>query len=140
MLHSYSTVLPRLACTAQMSSYNFETLKVETIADHVVSVSLNRPEKRNAMNKTMWLEIGEAFKQLSVDSSCRSIVLSGQKKMFSSGNFNILNNLFNHATKVFFCNYIKLKYSMYMILCKIRRTIFFDLIVICFRYWCEWND
>ena len=34
--------------------YTFETLAVSKPQEHVVQVELNRPEKRNAMNKTFW--------------------------------------------------------------------------------------
>ena len=70
---------------ALMSSYSYETLKVETVADFVVNVSLNRPEKRNAMNKIMWQEIGDVFSKLATDEDCRSIVLSGEQKLFTAG-------------------------------------------------------
>lgn len=67
------------------SSYNYETMKVDLLDKHVVGVALNRPKKRNAMNKTMWMEIGEVFSRLSNDPECRSIVLSGEGKVFTAG-------------------------------------------------------
>ena len=36
------------------SSYTFETLAVSKPQEHVVQVELNRPDKRNAMNKAFW--------------------------------------------------------------------------------------
>jgi len=36
-----------------MSQYH--TLKIENSKEFVYSVQINRPEKANAMNKTMWL-------------------------------------------------------------------------------------
>jgi len=35
-------------------SYSFETLAVSKPHEHVIHVELNRPEKRNAMNKAFW--------------------------------------------------------------------------------------
>ena len=34
--------------------YKFETLDVTKPRNHVLQVNINRPEKRNAMNKTFW--------------------------------------------------------------------------------------
>lgn len=36
-------------------TYEYDTLKVTTPKPFVYHVELNRPEKLNAMNKTMWL-------------------------------------------------------------------------------------
>jgi len=68
-----------------VASYAFDTLKVETVSPYVVQVSLNRPEKHNAMNKVMWTEIGDAFARLGTDPDCRCVVLAGEGKNFSSG-------------------------------------------------------
>ena len=38
----------------------FETLSV-TLDAHIATVRLNRPDKANAMNATMWQEIRQAF-------------------------------------------------------------------------------
>ncbi|KAF2360870.1 Crotonase superfamily [Trinorchestia longiramus] len=68
------------------SNYSdYETIKVETAADHVAKVQLFRPEKYNAINKTMWREIGDVFTRLDTDPECRSVVLCGQAKVFTSG-------------------------------------------------------
>jgi enoyl-CoA hydratase len=45
--------------------------------DAIATVVLNRPEKLNAMNKRMWLELGQAVSSLSADDSIRCIVLRG---------------------------------------------------------------
>lgn len=53
----------------------------------VATVVLNRPHKLNAMTKSMWQELGEAFRALSVDEGLRCIVLRGAgTKSFSPGN------------------------------------------------------
>jgi delta(3,5)-delta(2,4)-dienoyl-CoA isomerase len=48
-------------------------------------VELNRPEKRNAMNKAFWSEMVTCFNKISTDSSCRAVVLSGSGKIFTAG-------------------------------------------------------
>lgn len=52
----------------------------------VVEVRLDRPAKRNAMNKRLWQEVGHIFSQIIPhDSTCRCVVLTGSGKVFSSG-------------------------------------------------------
>jgi enoyl-CoA hydratase/carnithine racemase len=48
-------------------------------------VLLNRPEKRNAINDEMVLELGQAFEQAAVEESVRIVVVRGEGPMFSSG-------------------------------------------------------
>ncbi|XP_069842719.1 delta(3,5)-Delta(2,4)-dienoyl-CoA isomerase, mitochondrial isoform X2 [Dendropsophus ebraccatus] len=68
-----------------LSSYSYETLKVTTPVDHVFHVEINRPEKRNAMNKAFWREMVLCFRALGEDTNCRAVVISGAGKMFTSG-------------------------------------------------------
>jgi enoyl-CoA hydratase len=57
------------------------------INSHIAEVSLNRPEKLNALTKPMWKELGAVFKKLSKNKDLRCIVLRGQgSKSFSPGN------------------------------------------------------
>ena len=49
----------RLMSSDQAASYTeFKALNVTQPAPHVINVELNRPNKMNAMNNTMWGEIG----------------------------------------------------------------------------------
>ncbi|XP_055585409.1 delta(3,5)-Delta(2,4)-dienoyl-CoA isomerase, mitochondrial [Uranotaenia lowii] len=77
----------RTLCSAPTStSYSFETLKLSTPKPFVVHVELNRPDRLNAFNKRMWIELGECFNQLHGDPDCRAIVLSGgNAKHFTAG-------------------------------------------------------
>jgi len=53
----------------------------------VATVVLDRPEKLNALTKSMWRDLGEAVAQLSADDAVRCIVLRGAgEKAFSPGN------------------------------------------------------
>ena len=53
----------------------------------IVTITLNRPEKLNALTKTMWGTLGDTFRTLSEDASVRCIVLTGAGgKAFSPGN------------------------------------------------------
>jgi enoyl-CoA hydratase len=53
----------------------------------VVTLTINRPEKLNAMTKPLWRALGETVNTLSADNSVRCIVLRGAgEKSFSPGN------------------------------------------------------
>jgi enoyl-CoA hydratase/carnithine racemase len=53
----------------------------------VVTLTLNRPEKLNAMTKPLWQALGQSIEALSGDRSIRCIVLRGAgEKSFSPGN------------------------------------------------------
>lgn len=54
---------------------------------HIVTLTINRPEKLNAMTKPLWQELGDAFEALSKDDDVRCIVMRGAgEKSFSPGN------------------------------------------------------
>ncbi len=43
----------------------------------IATVTLNRPEKLNALTKIMWARLGEVMRQLSADDDTRCIVIRG---------------------------------------------------------------
>ncbi len=51
----------------------------------VVTVSLNRPEKRNAFHPGMIAEITKIFKQIRKDKTTRAVLLTGEGQSFCSG-------------------------------------------------------
>lgn len=51
----------------------------------VATVTLNRPEKRNAVNRRMFAEIGEVFDHIASDRDVRAFVLQGAGDHFCSG-------------------------------------------------------
>jgi enoyl-CoA hydratase/carnithine racemase len=64
---------------------SYETLLVD-VNDGVASVTLNRPEVRNALNATLIRELEEALISLEADQAARVIVLSGAgDKAFCAG-------------------------------------------------------
>uniref|UniRef100_A0A2P2HX63 Delta(3,5)-Delta(2,4)-dienoyl-CoA isomerase, mitochondrial n=1 Tax=Hirondellea gigas TaxID=1518452 RepID=A0A2P2HX63_9CRUS len=85
LLSTLQHTKPHMLAASMSTTYNYEALKVETLADYVIGVQLNRPDKRNAINNVMWREIGEVFSKLATDPDCRSIVLSGDRKTFTAG-------------------------------------------------------
>ncbi len=53
----------------------------------VATVTLNRPEKLNAMTKFMWQRLGEVMRELSAEDDVRCVVVRGAGgKAFSPGN------------------------------------------------------
>ena len=62
----------------------FTTLTV-TIARHVATVTLNRPDVRNAFNETVIAELTEAFRGLGGNDEVRAIVLAGNGPAFCAG-------------------------------------------------------
>ncbi|MFT5391109.1 MAG: enoyl-CoA hydratase [Gammaproteobacteria bacterium] len=52
---------------------------------HVAYVTLNRPEKLNAMNETMHRELGQVWADYRDDPQLRAAILSGNGRCFSAG-------------------------------------------------------
>ena len=61
-----------------------ETLRVER-ADGVVTVTLDRPERKNAINDVMWVELWETFESVARSSEDRVLVVTGAGGAFCSG-------------------------------------------------------
>ena len=67
-----------------MAEYRFVTY--EEIDDGtIVRIILNRPETRNAQNRGLLVELGEAFLAAEADDRVRVVILGGAGPMFSSG-------------------------------------------------------
>jgi len=68
-----------------MSRYaNYQHLKVE-VADKVATVTINRPEARNAINQRMIRELRTIWDDLADDMSVNVVLLTGEGKYFSVG-------------------------------------------------------
>src|SRR2546427_1864766 len=61
-----------------------ETLVVER-SDGVVTLTLNRPEKKNAINARMWRELIEVFDEVADRRDDRVLVITGAGDGFCSG-------------------------------------------------------
>ncbi len=55
------------------------------IDSHVANVTLNRPDKMNAVSLEMFAELGKVGSQIAADSSVRVVVLSGAGDKFCAG-------------------------------------------------------
>lgn len=56
-----------------------------SVNDAVARITLNRPEKRNALNDELIAEIKRGLKQASDDETVRAVVITGAGKDFCSG-------------------------------------------------------
>lgn len=61
-----------------------ETLQIER-HDGIVTVTLNRPEKKNAASQAMWGELGTAFREIADRDDDRVVVITGAGGEFCSG-------------------------------------------------------
>jgi methylglutaconyl-CoA hydratase len=67
----------------------YETLLIGTDARGVATVTLNRPEKHNALNGTLIAELHDAAGRLAFADNVRIVVLTGVGKSFcAGGDFN----------------------------------------------------
>jgi enoyl-CoA hydratase/carnithine racemase len=62
----------------------FETLAVG-LDQHIATVRLNRPDKANAINATMWQEIRRAFAWADDTPEVRVVILEGEGRLFTAG-------------------------------------------------------
>ena len=66
-------------------STKYETL-VYDVAEHVATLTLNRPDVHNAMNDAMRRELTRCFEALAVDDDVKVVVVTGAgEKAFSAG-------------------------------------------------------
>jgi len=63
----------------------YQTLLIEKDDEGVAVVTLNRPEKRNAVNNQMHKELEDMFADLTNDDEVRAVVLTGAGSAFCAG-------------------------------------------------------
>src|ERR1700726_657086 len=62
----------------------FETITYE-IAEQILTITLNRPDKLNAFNATMQRELIDAFDAADNDDNVRAIIVTGSGRAFCPG-------------------------------------------------------
>ncbi|MGE6260949.1 enoyl-CoA hydratase-related protein [Heyndrickxia sporothermodurans] len=62
----------------------YETILYE-VKNQVAWIKLNRPDKLNAFNEQMKLEVKTALKEAAIDNEVRCIVITGEGRAFCSG-------------------------------------------------------
>lgn len=68
-----------------MSDGTYQTIKVEKPEEGIAMVTLNRPEKKNAMSPQLHYEMCDALDKLSQDDEVRVMVLTGAGEAFCGG-------------------------------------------------------
>jgi enoyl-CoA hydratase/carnithine racemase len=69
-----------------MNAKAFETILLDVAAgDHVATITLNRPERLNAFNRTMCEEMAQAWRTVKLDESVHAVVLRATGRAFSAG-------------------------------------------------------
>ncbi|AZG46614.1 enoyl-CoA hydratase/isomerase family protein [Gordonia insulae] len=63
----------------------FETLLAEEVKPGIVVVTLNRPDRYNAMTNLMFVELEQLAWGLETEDDCRVVILTGAGKAFCSG-------------------------------------------------------
>lgn len=67
-----------------MNPSEFTTV-LYAVRDHVATITLNRPERRNALNPRAYAEIEAAFRAVSADDDIRVAIVTGADPSFCSG-------------------------------------------------------
>src|SRR5260370_9357229 len=62
----------------------YETIKYE-LAEQILTITLNRPDKLNAFNGTMQKELIDAFDAADKDDDIRAIIVTGAGRGFCAG-------------------------------------------------------
>ena len=68
-----------------MNRYGLSTINTELDDEGVLLVTLNRPERRNAINDVMHVELIELYKRIAADTEAEIVVLTGAGKGFCAG-------------------------------------------------------
>jgi enoyl-CoA hydratase len=62
--------------------FQFLTLEV---ADRIATLTVNRPDKLNALNDATIAELGQAIDQIRVDDSIGGVIITGAGRAFVAG-------------------------------------------------------
>lgn len=66
-------------------SERVDPVVLTTVSNKVATVTINRPEKLNAINKAVIDQFGAALDELEVDDEVHVVVVTGSGKNFSAG-------------------------------------------------------
>lgn len=56
------------------------------LADHILTLTINRPERKNAITQVMYGALADAIVGANDDKAIRAIVITGEGDMFTAGN------------------------------------------------------
>jgi enoyl-CoA hydratase/carnithine racemase len=55
------------------------------LADHIATITLNRPEAMNALTRELYADLESAFRKAHADAEVRCVILTGEGRAFCSG-------------------------------------------------------
>lgn len=67
-----------------IAAYQYETLQV-SVTDNIATVTINRPEKKNAMSFKVVEELIAVAERVSKDKALRAVILNGAEGTFCAG-------------------------------------------------------
>ncbi|TNM49511.1 enoyl-CoA hydratase [Nocardioides albidus] len=59
---------------------------VTELADGVLRLAINRPDKRNALTVDMYAQLGDGLERADTDPAVRAVLLHGHQRVFCAGN------------------------------------------------------
>lgn len=81
-----------------MNKYQF--LRIE-VKKNIATLTLNNPQKANALNKVLWFELGKAFREIDQNEDVRVCILLGDGRHFTSGiDINYLADIMERCQKI----------------------------------------
>ncbi|WP_069130440.1 enoyl-CoA hydratase/isomerase family protein [Rhodohalobacter halophilus] len=78
-----------------MKDYTFDTLLLETDENGIAVLTINRPDKLNALNNTVLDELEEAIENIEKDDDIRAVIVTGagEKAFVAGADIKELNTL-----------------------------------------------
>ena len=76
---------PRSAASVKDLSSSLDTLSLDLSPSGVLRVTLDRVDRGNSMNMSMWHELALVFDSVNQDAKVRVVILSGGDRVFSTG-------------------------------------------------------
>lgn len=81
---------------------SYTTLTYETDDNGIATVTINRPDKLNALNKEVLNELSEVFQQVAVDADVKAVLLTGagEKAFVAGADIKELSTLDEHTGRM----------------------------------------
>src|SRR5438270_8746773 len=67
-----------------MPGMPFEQIQTD-VSDHILTITLNRPDRLNGWTQTMFKELMEAFARADADDEVRAVIVTGAGRAFCAG-------------------------------------------------------
>src|SRR5918992_267675 len=94
---------------------DFETIKYG-VHDGLATITLARPDKRNAINAQMFTELGEAADRAANDPGIRVVLVTGEGQAFSAGIDVLLLNQLSGTRGARFRSFVRMAQRPHYIL------------------------